>query len=81
MELAIANVSRFADVQKSCLKPVELENLPGVHLCHRVVPIERVGVYVPEWMEQKVSHRSRRMPCDRPETRGCGAIRRRPNTG
>jgi histidinol dehydrogenase/sulfopropanediol 3-dehydrogenase len=47
MEFAIANVSRFAEVQKSCLKPVEFENLPGVHLGHRVIPIERVGVYVP----------------------------------
>lgn len=47
MDFAIANVTRFAEAQKASLKPLEIETLPGVHLGHRVIPIDRVGVYVP----------------------------------
>jgi histidinol dehydrogenase/sulfopropanediol 3-dehydrogenase len=27
--------------------PLEVENLPGVHLGHKIIPIERIGAYVP----------------------------------
>jgi sulfopropanediol 3-dehydrogenase len=47
MDFAITNVTRFAEAQKASLRPLEIEALPGVHLGHRVIPIERVGVYVP----------------------------------
>lgn len=47
LEYAIANVTRFAEAQRATLKPLEIEALPGIHLGHRVIPIERVGVYVP----------------------------------
>jgi histidinol dehydrogenase/sulfopropanediol 3-dehydrogenase len=46
-DFAIANVRRFAEAQRSCLLPLDMENLPGVHLGHRVIPIDRVGVYMP----------------------------------
>src|ERR671921_1068200 len=46
-EFAIANVRRFAEAQLSTILPLEIEALPGLHLGHRVVPIERVGCYVP----------------------------------
>lgn len=46
-EFAIANVRRFADAQLGTILPLEIETLPGVHLGHRVIPIERVGCYVP----------------------------------
>ena len=46
-EFAIANVRRFADAQLKTILPLEIETLPGVHLGHRVIPIERVGCYVP----------------------------------
>jgi histidinol dehydrogenase/sulfopropanediol 3-dehydrogenase len=46
-EFAIANVRRFAEAQLGTILPLEVETLPGVHLGHRVIPIERVGCYVP----------------------------------
>lgn len=46
-EFAIENVRRFANAQLATILPLEIETLPGVHLGHRVIPIERVGCYVP----------------------------------
>jgi histidinol dehydrogenase/sulfopropanediol 3-dehydrogenase len=46
-EFAIANVRRFAEAQLGTILPLEIEALPGLHLGHRVIPIEIVGCYVP----------------------------------
>ena len=46
-EFAIENVRRFAQAQLATMLPLEIEPLPGLHLGHRVIPIERVGAYVP----------------------------------
>jgi len=46
-EFAIENVRRFATAQLGTIQPLEIEVLPGLHLGHRVIPIERVGAYVP----------------------------------
>jgi histidinol dehydrogenase/sulfopropanediol 3-dehydrogenase len=46
-EFAIANVRKFAEAQLATILPLEIETLPGVHLGHRVIPIDRVGCYVP----------------------------------
>ncbi|CAN5513283.1 histidinol dehydrogenase [soil metagenome] len=46
-EFAIDNVRRFAEAQLATILPLEIELLPGLHLGHRVIPIERVGAYVP----------------------------------
>lgn len=46
-EFAIANVRGFAQAQLATILPLEVELLPGVHMGHRVIPIERVGCYVP----------------------------------
>lgn len=46
-EFAIANVRKFAEAQLATILPLEIETLPGVHLGHRVIPLERVGCYVP----------------------------------
>ena len=46
-EFAIDNVRRFAEAQFATILPLEIESLPGLHLGHRVIPIERVGAYVP----------------------------------
>jgi histidinol dehydrogenase/sulfopropanediol 3-dehydrogenase len=46
-EFAIDNVRRFAKAQFATILPLEVETLPGLHLGHRVIPIERVGAYVP----------------------------------
>lgn len=46
-EFAIERVRAFAQAQLSTILPLEVEALPGLHLGHRVIPIERVGAYVP----------------------------------
>lgn len=46
-EFAIANVRAFAQAQLATILPLEVEQLAGVHLGHRVIPIERIGAYVP----------------------------------
>jgi sulfopropanediol 3-dehydrogenase len=46
-EFAIENVRKFAEAQLATILPLEVETLPGVHMGHRVIPIERVGCYVP----------------------------------
>jgi len=46
-EFAIDNVRRFAEAQLATILPLDIEPLPGLHLGHRVIPVERVGAYVP----------------------------------
>jgi sulfopropanediol 3-dehydrogenase len=46
-EFAIAQVRAFAQAQHATILPLEVTHLPGVHLGHRVIPIERIGAYVP----------------------------------
>ncbi|MGD0184136.1 MAG: histidinol dehydrogenase [Roseiarcus sp.] len=40
-------VRRFAQAQKSALKDIEVETLPGVILGHKNLPVDSVGCYVP----------------------------------
>lgn len=44
---AQAQVRRFAQIQKSALRDVEIETIPGVILGHKNVPVNCVGCYVP----------------------------------
>ncbi|NMD06915.1 MAG: histidinol dehydrogenase, partial [Phyllobacteriaceae bacterium] len=46
-EFAIGNVRAFAEAQLATILPLDVETRPGLHLGHRVIPIERVGAYVP----------------------------------
>lgn len=46
-KFAIEQVRRFAEAQLSTIQPLDVEPLDGVHLGHRVIPIETVGCYVP----------------------------------
>ena len=46
-EFAIARVKAFAEAQLATILPLEIETLPGLHLGHRVIPVEVVGAYVP----------------------------------
>lgn len=46
-EFAIERVRAFAEAQRQTLLPLEIEPLPGLHLGHRIIPIARVGAYVP----------------------------------
>lgn len=47
LERAAANIRKFAEKQLQQLQDFEFEIVPGVFTGQRVVPIERVGVYVP----------------------------------
>ncbi len=38
-----SNVRKFAEAQKACLKDLEVEIAPGVHLGHKNLPIQYVG--------------------------------------
>lgn len=46
-EFAIARVKAFAQAQLATMLPMDVEDLKGVHLGHRIIPIERIGAYVP----------------------------------
>lgn len=46
-KFAIEQVRNFAKAQYSTLQPLDVELLEGVHLGHRVIPIETVGCYIP----------------------------------
>jgi len=46
-EFAIGQVRKFAESQLETILPLEIELAPGVHTGHKVIPIERIGAYVP----------------------------------
>jgi len=46
-EFAIERVRAFAQAQLATVLPLEVEPLPGLHLGHRVIPVQRIGAYVP----------------------------------
>ena len=46
-EFAIERVRAFAEAQRATMLSLEIEALPGLHLGHRVIPIGRIGAYVP----------------------------------
>ena len=47
IRFAQAQVRNFAEVQRTALRDVETETLPGVFLGHKNVPMRSVGCYVP----------------------------------
>src|ERR1700730_17390060 len=47
IKFAQAQVRHFAQVQRSSMKDVEAETLPGVILGHKNMPVDSVGCYVP----------------------------------
>ena len=46
-EFAIDRVRAFAKAQLATMSPLEFVEIPGVHLGHRIIPIEHIGAYVP----------------------------------
>lgn len=44
---AQAQVRRFAQIQRSALRDIEIETIPGVILGHKNIPVNSVGCYVP----------------------------------
>jgi sulfopropanediol 3-dehydrogenase len=47
IEFAQTQVRNFAEHQRSALRDLEVETLPGVILGHRNIPVEAAGCYVP----------------------------------
>lgn len=47
MKFGIERVTTFAEAQLGTITDLEVETLPGLHLGHRLIPIETVGCYVP----------------------------------
>src|SRR5579862_3722742 len=47
IEFAQAQIRNFAEHQKTALKDIEIETLPGVRLGHRNIPVSSVGCYIP----------------------------------
>ncbi len=47
IKFAQAQIRHFAEVQRSALRDVEVETLPGVRLGHKNIPVASVGCYVP----------------------------------
>ena len=47
IQFAQAQVRNFAEAQRSALRDIEVETLPGVVLGHKNIPVNRVGCYVP----------------------------------
>jgi len=47
IRFAQAQIRRFAEAQRTALRDVEVETLPGVVLGHKNIPVRSVGCYVP----------------------------------
>jgi sulfopropanediol 3-dehydrogenase len=47
IKFAQAQVRRFAEAQRSALRDIEVETLPGVRLGHKNIPVQSIGCYVP----------------------------------
>ena len=47
LEFGVERITAFAQLQSQALRPIEAEIIPGVHVGHRLIPIRRVGAYVP----------------------------------
>ena len=47
LEFSLGNIREFAARQLATLSDLDVELQPGVHLGHRLLPIEAVGAYVP----------------------------------
>jgi sulfopropanediol 3-dehydrogenase len=47
IKFAQAQVRKFAEAQRSALRDIEVETLPGVVLGHKNIPVNSVGCYVP----------------------------------
>ncbi len=47
IQWAQSQVRRFAQIQKSALRDIEIETIPGVVLGHKNIPVNAAGCYVP----------------------------------
>ncbi|MBT2658410.1 histidinol dehydrogenase [Bacillus sp. ISL-18] len=47
IDRVVERISTFSKAQLECILPLEKEFGPGIQMGHRIVPIEKVGAYVP----------------------------------
>ena len=47
LDFAIERVTAFAEAQRACITEFEQEMIPGVHMGHRLVPVDSCAAYVP----------------------------------
>jgi sulfopropanediol 3-dehydrogenase len=47
IQFAQKQIRTFAEAQRSALRDIELETLPGIQLGHKNIPVNSVGAYVP----------------------------------
>ena len=47
IKFAQEQIRNFAQNQRDSMKDIEIETLPGVTLGHKIVPVNRIGCYVP----------------------------------
>lgn len=47
IKFAQAQIRNFAQAQRSAIKDIEIETLPGIMLGHKNMPVDSVGCYVP----------------------------------
>ncbi|PLR78955.1 histidinol dehydrogenase [Bacillus sp. V3-13] len=47
IDRVVERISAFSKAQLDCLMPLEREFGPGIEMGHRIIPIEKVGAYVP----------------------------------
>ena len=47
LDFAIERVTAFAEAQKAHMQEFEQEMIPGVHMGHRLVPVDSCAAYVP----------------------------------
>jgi sulfopropanediol 3-dehydrogenase len=47
IQFAQKQIRAFAEAQRSALRDIEVETLPGIHLGHKNIPVNSVGAYVP----------------------------------
>jgi histidinol dehydrogenase len=47
LDFAIEQVTAFAQAQKDCFSPLEIQIKPGMSMGHRVIPVDSCGCYIP----------------------------------
>jgi sulfopropanediol 3-dehydrogenase len=47
IDCVVERISAFSKAQLECILPLEKEFGPGIQMGHRIIPIEKVGAYVP----------------------------------
>jgi histidinol dehydrogenase/sulfopropanediol 3-dehydrogenase len=47
IDVVVERIADFAKAQLACIQPLEREFGPGIRMGHRIVPVEKVGAYIP----------------------------------